>query len=434
MLDPDNRLASLEERVRRLEAVVEAGAMVNSTLELERLADHIIAIATELIGAERGSLFLVDAASGVLRSLVAQGVGGAPLEVRIGDGIVGSVAATGQPIILDDPYDDPRFDRNVDLATGFVTRSLLTVPVRDRAGQLTAVLQLLNHRSERFSPGDVAFLGELAVPFAVALTTARMHRQLVEKERLAEELRMAAEIQRALQPHDVGAVDGLELEAVVRPCREVGGDYWDVIPRGFDRRWWLVVADVSGKGVSAGLIAAKVQAFLWSRRSQRQPLARVVAALNELLHHLTDGVKYATLVVADWNPSSGWMTWVNAGHPPVLLRRRGRIVEIEATGPPVGLLPDQEYRPRRTLLKPDDTLLLVTDGVIEAGLESEAGEFGIEGVHASLRPGGGCREVVSRLEGSLATHLGEAPQGDDVTVVCARCKGYTGRDHGADRR
>ena len=128
----DIELAEARERVRRLEAVVEAGLMVNSTLDLAELAEHVIGIATRLINAERGSLFLVDRETGRLRSMVAQGLTTGPLTVEVGEGIVGAVAASGEAELLDDPYMDSRFDPKVDQLTGFQTRSLLTVPVRDR--------------------------------------------------------------------------------------------------------------------------------------------------------------------------------------------------------------------------------------------------------------------------------------------------------------
>ncbi len=169
----ENELAQSRNRVRRLEAVVEAALMVNSTLDLAQLAEHIVDIATRLIGAERGSLFLVEPKGGGLASMVAQGVEPTGLRLEVGEGIVGAVAASGEAEILDDPYADPRFDSAIDHATGFRTRSLLTVPVRDGEGSMVAVLQLLNRRRGDFSREDVEFLAELGVPFAIALTTAQ---------------------------------------------------------------------------------------------------------------------------------------------------------------------------------------------------------------------------------------------------------------------
>ena len=137
-------LGRCRERVQRLEAVIQASALVNSTLDLKELAEHVIGIATRLVGAERGSLFLVDREAGTLESLVAQGINQRRLVLDLGEGIVGAVAESGEALILNEPYGDPRFDRSVDQKTGFRTRSLLTVPVRDRDGTLAAVLQLLN--------------------------------------------------------------------------------------------------------------------------------------------------------------------------------------------------------------------------------------------------------------------------------------------------
>ncbi len=415
-----SRLDKLEARLQRLQAVVDASVLVNSTLDLRRLAEHVVDIATRLIDAERGSLFLVDTAAGTLSSLVAQGIGQAPLRLSIGDGIVGAVAASGEAEILNDPYADARFDPGVDRATGFRTRSLLTVPVSDRDGNMVAVLQLLNHRGAGFTGDDVAFLGELGVPFAIALTTARLHRDIVARERMGEELRLAAEIQQTLRPRDLGGIPGLEVEALVRPCLEVGGDYYDVIPTGSGSRWWLVMADISGKGVSAGLIASNVQAYMWSRRADRRSLPRVVEEGNDLLYQLTQGRKYATLVVLEWRPAERRLSWVNAGHPPVMLARAGTVDRLGATGRPIGMLPDQHYEAGSLVLEPGDLLVLYTDGVHEAGMGSACGEYGLERLAGCLATASSALDLVGRLSVDLAAHLEEHPPDDDVTVLCAR--------------
>jgi sigma-B regulation protein RsbU (phosphoserine phosphatase) len=416
-----DELMAARERVRRLEAVVEAGLMVNSTLDLAELAEHIIGIAARLINAERGSLFLVARESGRLRSMVAQGLTTGPLTLEVGEGIVGSVAASGEAEILDDPYSDSRFDPKVDHLTGFRTRSLLTVPVRDREGSLIAVLQLLNHQGGGFSVADVEFLAELGVPFAIALTTADLHREIVAREQLRREVRLAAEIQRALQPEGRADIPGLEIEVLFKPCHEVGGDYWDVIPVG-DDRWWIVVADVSGKGVPAGLVASNIQACLWTRRSGTEPLTTIVADVNETLCRLTRGRKYATLVAAEWSSTDETLTWVSAGHPPLMLIRDGVIHDFGATGRPIGLLVDQRYESEKTSIAEGDTVLLYTDGLLEAGGINGSDEFGLEKIRACLEGNGGPRDVIQRLTAALAAHIDDGEPEDDVTLVCLRRK------------
>jgi len=416
-----DQLAEARERVRRLEAVVEAGLMVNSTLDLAELAKHVVGIATRLINAERGSLFLVDRETGRLRSMVAQGLTTGPLTVEVGEGIVGAVAASGEAEILDDPYIDSRFDPKVDQLTGFQTRSLLTVPVRDSEGLLIAVLQLLNHRGGGFSLEDVEFLAELGVPFAIALTTANLHREIVAREQLRREVRLAAEIQRALQPEGRADIPGLEIEVLFEPCHEVGGDYWDVIPVG-DDRWWIVVADVSGKGVPAGLVASNIQACLWTRRAGSEPLTSIFSDVNEILCRLTRGRKYATLVAAEWNSTDETLTMVSAGHPPLMLRRKGSVHDFGATGRPIGLLSDQSYESKKTSLATGDTVLLYTDGLLEAGGISGSDEFGLDRIRACLAVDGSPRGVIEKLTAALAAHIEGGELEDDVTLVCLRRK------------
>ncbi len=418
-------LAEARERVRRLEAVVEAALMVNSTLDLAELGEHIVDIATRLINAERGSLFLVDPQTGRLRSMVAQGLTDGPLSLAVGEGIVGSVAGSGVAEILDDPYADTRFDPKVDHLTGFKTRSLLTVPVQDREGKMVAVLQLLNHRGDGFSGADVEFLAELGVPFAIALTTADLHREIVAREQLRREVRLAAEIQRALQPEGRASVPGLEIEVLFRPSHEVGGDYWDVIPVG-DDRWWIVVADVSGKGVPAGLVASNIQACLWSRRATSDPLTTVVADVNEILCRLARGRKHATLIAAEWSAVDETLSWVNAGHPPLFLDRGGVVEQFGATGRPVGLLPDQTYVSETVSLAEGNTVLLYSDGLLEAGGFEGPEEFGLGRIRAGFPGDHGPRGVIERLRTAVASHLDGREPEDDITLVCLRRKTTAG--------
>ena len=407
------------ERIRRLEAVVEAGLMVNSTLDLAEIGEHIVDIATRLINAERGSLFLVDRDTGRLRSMVAQGLTDGPLTLEVGEGVVGAVAASGEAEILDDPYADSRFDPRIDQFTGFQTRSLLTVPVRDREGLMVAVLQLLNHQGGGFSAADVDFLAELGVAFAIALNTADLHREIVAREQLRREVHLAAEIQRALQPVGRADIPGLEIEVLFDPCHEVGGDYWDVIPVA-DGRWWIVVADVSGKGLPAGLVASNIQACLWTSRLQSAPLNRVVADVNQILCRLTRSRKYATLIAAEWNAANETLTWVNAGHPPLMVKQGGVVHDFGATGRPVGLLSDQSYESESAILGQGDMVLLYTDGILEAGVFDHADEFGLERIRSCLAAEGRPHGVIERLKAALSAYTDGHGRNDDVTLVCLR--------------
>ncbi len=415
-----DEVVALRRRVRRLKAVAEAGALTNRTLDVKAVAERIVSLATRLIGAERGSLFILDPEQGILTSLVATGADPRAFTLNVGEGIVGTVAATGRALILRDPYRDRRFDRTFDEATGFRTRSLLTVPVKDREGTLVAVLQLLNHRNHGFSSEDLTFLKELGDPFTVALSNARLHAAQVEQARMREELRLAAQIQQALRPSDLSVVPGLDIAVLSRPCREVGGDYFDLIPRA-DGSWWVVMADISGKGVAAGLIASNVQAFLWSRRDQPEPLEHLFSDGNELLCRLTQGLKYATLALAQWHPEGRELNWINAGHPPMLLGRSQGVEQLRATGPPLGLIPGLPYAAGHARLEPGDHLLFYTDGVSEAGGEAGGNDFGLDRVVDCLGGAASPQQVVQTVADRVTEFLHGGSPRDDLTLLCARC-------------
>ena len=265
----------------------------------------------------------------------------------------------------------------------------------------------------------MTFLAELGATFALALTTAKLHREIVARERTAQEMKLAAQIQRTLQPEDLSVVPGLHVTALFRPSSEVGGDYFDCIPtvRG---TWWLVLADVSGKGVSSALIASNVQAYLWSRRNDGAPVEAVVAEGNELLHLLAKGRKYATLVLAEWTPGTRELRWVNAGHPPAMLRRDGRVERLGATGTPMGLLPGMPYAAGSGTLAPGDVLLAFTDGVSEAGEGTTAGDFGLDRVERIVRGLKAGADLNAAVASAVDKHLGDEAAGDDITLLCAR--------------
>ena len=421
-------LASVREQCRRLRAVVDAGSLLNTTLDVRELAEHILEAASRLVGAEGGRLFLIEGDR--LRALVASGVDPGVLTVPVGEGIVGGVARDGRPVLLDDPYGDARFDPAIDRLTGLRTRSLLTVPVRGPDGEQVAVLQVVNHTRGAFTADDVSFLEELGLPFAVALTTARLHAVIVARERMHEELRLAAEIQRELQPPHPTSVPGLELEARLHPCREVGGDYWDLIPSTTGDRWWLVVADVSGKGVAAGLIASNIQAYFWSRRNDRRSLERVVAEGNDLLYRLAHGRKFATLMLVEWVPAEARLAWVNGGHPPALVGGSGSVRELDAGGLPLGMLPDQSYTAGEIPFEVGDRLLMYTDGVFEAGSGETSGAFGLDRIRHIFEDVDSEHGVIDRLFGALDLHMGSRRPDDDVTMVYARRAGGQGAADG----
>lgn len=175
-----------------MEALIAAGVELARVQDLDRLLRRILDLATENAGAERGAIFVRDRRTGDLLSHLFHGDELATLAVKAGQGLAGDVAATGRVVRLSDAYQDPRFERSIDAATGFRTRSLLAVPLRVRGGEVLGVLEVLNKREGEFSADDEAFLAAFAAYAAVSLENAQLLEQRLHAERLATVGRLAA--------------------------------------------------------------------------------------------------------------------------------------------------------------------------------------------------------------------------------------------------
>jgi signal transduction histidine kinase/CRP-like cAMP-binding protein len=185
---------SIEGRVVRMEKLIEASKSINSTIDLDKLLGLILRAASKGIGADRGTVYLVDDLKGELWSKVAGGDKMAEIRLPIGKGISGHVAKTGEIINIPDAYADARFNPDVDKTTGFRTRNMLCMPLKNRDGKIVGVFQLLNKASGAFDEGDVQFIEALSAHASVAIENARQAQELVQSERLSAVGRMASTI------------------------------------------------------------------------------------------------------------------------------------------------------------------------------------------------------------------------------------------------
>lgn len=176
---------------RKLGRLIAASKIVNSTLDLDRLLGLILETAAEGVGADRGTLYLVDAAGKELWSKVLQGEDMVEIRLPLGTGLAGHVAQTGESIVIPDAYRDPRFHPDIDRRTGYRTRNVLCMPLKDKDGRTIGVFQFLNKKTGCFDRDDWDFINALSAQAAVAIEYARMAQELVRNERLSAVGRMA---------------------------------------------------------------------------------------------------------------------------------------------------------------------------------------------------------------------------------------------------
>lgn len=264
---------------------------------------------------------------------------------------------------------------------------------------------------------DVHLIAQIARFAAVKLETARLREEAIAKARLDEELRTAYTIQSRLLPAQLPAIDGYTFAGSNVPARAVSGDYYDVVARP-DGRIYFIIADVSGKGITAALVMASVAtAFSIFTRSDPSPAA-LVADLNATLAPKTAPTKFVTLVAGVLDPKSGEVEFTNAGHVPPLVVSRDGVEQLRTTDMVAGLFGHAQYRNQRLTLGEGDSLVLFTDGVTEAENAAEE-QLGIEPVAELVRTLHGTRapKILHAIEEYVRGYVGDAPAGDDITMV-----------------
>jgi phosphoserine phosphatase RsbU/P len=251
--------------------------------------------------------------------------------------------------------------------------------------------------------------------------------EVADRVVMKRDLQIAKEIQAWLLPSQPPSVPGLEIAFATRPANTVAGDYYDVFARASaepeSNTFLIAVADVAGKSIPAAMLMATFQASLKTLSSTHGPLTELVARMNRYAcSNSQRGRRFTTAFIAEYEPSSRRLTYVNAGHNnPVLRRRTGSIERLEAGGVPLGVMEDATYESDESILQPGDWLAIFTDGVIEAEntQQQEYGEARFIGMLHS-----GVMTTPDVLLDSILTDLdrfaGNAPQHDDVTCVLMR--------------
>ena len=404
--------------IGRLKHVIEAAKALNSTLDLDKLLGVILETALGLVDGDRGTVYLVDEERKELWSRVLKG--GERIEIRMptGSGIAGYVAATGDTLNIPDAYFDTRFNPDIDKVTGYRTRSILCMPMRNREGTIVGVFQILNKHAGTFNADDENVLDALSVHAAIAVENARLYEQERQKIAMEKDIQAAREVQMTLIPKKVPEIAGYRFAAVTIPAREVGGDLYDFTSKE-PGHLAVCLGDVSGKGLAASLLMANVQATLRDQAFTAAPASECVRRSNMLLFQNTGNEKFVTLFYALLDPGTGELACCNAGHEqPFLVRARGEISRLTAGGTVLGIMEDFPYAEESVTLERGDMVLIFSDGVSEA-MDPSGEQLGEGPILSVLRSHheGDPEVVKDALIAAVRAHAAGAPQADDITIV-----------------
>jgi sigma-B regulation protein RsbU (phosphoserine phosphatase) len=412
-------------RVVELESLYDVGLAVAATLDLEKLSEEILLRAVSLLDARRGALYILEGS----RYRLQRTFGGDAAPWYDSGGAEGEeVPETPEGRKLRAFLAGESPAPPSELLPG--ARYLLGVPI-DIDGSPRGLLAVGDKESRRgvgpFPASDRRTLGLFANQAAIALENARLHLQALEKERLEREMQLAADIQRRILPRGAPEVPGYELVGWNRPARQIGGDYYDLFQRQ-DGRVDLVVGDVSGKGMPAALMVSTLHSALHLLLDQVGVGPALLEMLNRHVFESSTANKFITLLLAELEPASGRLTYLNAGHNPGLLLRHGaespdaaQVEELGASGLPIGVLSGSRFQARGITLEPGDLLCIYSDGITEAESPDDE-EFGTARLLALLRehhrrP---LAELLEAIQIATGTFSAGLPQGDDQTLVLLR--------------
>lgn len=381
------------------------------SLDLRQTLPEVVNRVAEFMQVEAASLFLVDPATQVLECRICVG----PVDITgtrlaIGQGVVGRTVAENATQLVADAASDPRVWRESDDATGFVTRSLLCVPLRTAAGPI-GVLEIVNRRDgSAFDATDAELLDLVAAPAALAINNARMAGVLLEQQRLRREFDLARRLQRSLLPRR--RRDGFPVIGVNRPAHEISGDFYDYFDLP-DGRIGFVIGDVSGKCLDAALLMVRTAALLrWAGKDGVAP-SRWLARVNDELCETTQDGRFVCAVVGYCDRAATRVQFAGAGFPPVVVHAAGAFAEYASGGPPLGIVPGIAYEEHDIALE-GGTLYAFSDGATDVR-DEQGRPIGNAGVrHLIARHADASTDA--RLRG-LLTELKQLRLVDDTTLL-----------------
>lgn len=294
-------------------------------------------------------------------------------------------------------------------------------------GELLGALYLGPRLSDQpYSSEDRKLLGSLASQAAPAMRVAQLvqeqQAEAKERERIHQELQVAALIQQTLLPKELPSIPGWQIDAFYRPAREVGGDFYDFIPLA-DGRLGVVIGDVTDKGVPAALVMATCRSMLRAAAQRHASPGSVLAEVNESLVPEIPPAMFVTCLYSVIDMDTGDVVFANAGHNLPYVRTGNGVRELRATGMPLGLMPEMPYDEGKYRMDHDEVMVLTSDGITEAH-DPQGEMYGFSRLKGRVGGVGMKDDVVSTLVGDLESFQGaDAEQEDDITLVVVRRTG-----------
>ena len=404
-----------------LNVFLEAARKLNSTGVLDDVLHTLLEYSLRLTQAERGFVFLRDE-DGELQMAAGRDKTGQLItdDSTISRSVLRDAAKSASEFLVTDTSESDKLSGRESVVAQNL-KSVICIPLRKtkmqektveesktEGAELQGILYLDSHfLSGKLSSVSQDILRTIANGAATLVENAALVQAEEAARRVQQEMAIAAEIQQRLMSVTVPEVPYAKVYAASYPCKDIGGDFFDLVCT--DRALSLIVADVSGKGVSAAVVASILQGMLYSQLVQDASLPEMIGVVNRFLFEKIGGQKYATLVIARLLPH-GELELINCGHVQPILVSGQTMTRLEDGNLPVGLMPSVTYSSVKLQLKSGDRLVVVTDGVTEAE-DSDGEMFGNTRLEES------CPEGFAGIERAVTVFRGTTPLSDDCTLT-----------------
>jgi sigma-B regulation protein RsbU (phosphoserine phosphatase) len=406
----------VERQNRMLRVLAHLSREFSSLLDLDELLTKVAGTVRALINFDAFGIYLLREDGKTLETRFSQRYDetGPVHNIEVGHGVVGAAVEDRQVIRVGDVTTDPRY-----IAAHGETRSEIAVPLilRDR---VIGVMNLESVKYSFFTEEHARTLSLLAPQIATSVENARLYEELAQREqRMEQDLKAAYKLQSVLLPRTVSDITGLDIALRSRPARGISGDLYDFFEHSQDYTL-IAFGDVSGKGAAAAIYGALISGLLRILAPRRATPAELMRLLNEALLERKVDAQYATLSLVLWNPEDHVFTIAAAGTLPPLICRGENIIDVKATGVPIGLLDDQEYEEVQVQAEASDLVLLYSDGV-EDQLSGDT-DYGRDRVEALLKRS--CHmpptDITKAIFDDIDVFRGSTSLTDDQSVIAMR--------------
>jgi len=413
---------------KKYQLLLDISQKVRDTMNLDEIMEHLLDTVKTVFEYDAAGIFVLnqdlvhgryEAPREMIAGVARRGFDPGPPEeddmLMHGQGITGYVIQHCESVIVPDVRLDPRYVQGRE-----ATLSEIAVPViiNERA---IGALNLECDRLAAYTTDDIEVLHFFADAAAISIHKAMLHKQLLEQELINKQLETAREVQSRLLPDSAPNLPGYDIAGTCISADEIGGDYFDYIPLANDQLG-LVVADVSGHGISSALVMTAFRALVRTSARGKSIPANIAQTINQLLPEFTGDNHFVTVLYAILDAPTGHLTYISCGHPPpLLLSAEGQVDKLDQRNTALGIFQDMQYTETNTHLNAGDILVLYTDGVVELTNQNNE-SFGVPRLVQVIQENQqrSAAELLDKVIEAVQVFSGRYGYLDDLTLVIVR--------------